>query len=177
MLNTLHIPVKIGLLGLVLSAALCAEDRFVAKVEGDVAQVARRHNLVIVKSLIGSGSGVYVLQAPKGTDGNQVLRNLASEFGVKAVEREKPLKLPGLASKNTLSGLSRNAASSMWLDGTPKWYYTSIAEAAYINQQAGQIVNMQKAHTLATGEGAKVAVIDTGIDRTHIVLLGSVVDG
>jgi len=31
------------------------------------------------------------------------------------------------------------------LDGTPKWYYTSIAAAAYINQQAGVIVNLQKA--------------------------------
>src|SRR5207248_735159 len=62
-------------------------------------------------------------------------------------------------------------------DGTPKWYYTSIAAAAYINQQAGVIVNLQKAHTLATGEGARVAVIDTGIDRTHIVLWGSIVEG
>jgi len=58
----------------------------------------------------------------------------------------------------------------MWLDGTPKWYYTSIAAAAYINQTAGVIVNLQEGHTLATGEGAKVAVIDTAIDRTHIVL-------
>src|SRR5206468_2798275 len=103
-------------------------------------QVASRHNLSIVKSLGGSGTGVHVLQAPKGSDGRQVLRNLVADAGVKTVEPEKPVGLPGVSSKNTLSTLTRPAAASMWLDGTPQRYYTSFAAAAYINQQAGQII-------------------------------------
>ena len=79
MFKKLHIPAKIGLLGLILAASVWAEDRFVVKVNGDVNEVARRHNLSVAKSLGGSGAGVHVLEAPKGADRNQVLRELAAD--------------------------------------------------------------------------------------------------
>jgi subtilisin family serine protease len=46
-----------------------------------------------------------------------------------------------------------------------------------VNQTATDIVNMDKAHTLATGKGAVVAVIDTGVDFSHTVLSNSLVSG
>jgi subtilisin family serine protease len=177
MSKKLHIPILLSLVGLVASPAIYGEDRVVARVDGDVAAFARRHNLSVVKSLTGSGTGVHVLQAPAGRSAAQVLSELATDVTVSAAEPEKAVRLPGLSSTNPVSDLSRSTASSMWLDGTPKWYYTSFAAAAYINQQAGQIINLQRAHTLADGNGANVAVIDTGIDRTHIVLWGAIGDG
>src|SRR4051812_32051461 len=105
MLKNLHIPVRIGVLGLAISTLVCAEDRFVVKTNSDVTPIARRYNLSVVKSLVGSGFGVHVLQAPKGTNAQQLLHNLAAEPAVRAAEQEKPLKLPGLSSKNAVSGL------------------------------------------------------------------------
>jgi len=50
------------------------------------------------------------------------------------------------------------------------------AASAYVNQPATDVINMDKAHTLATGQGV-VATIDTGADFTHSVLKGSLVSG
>jgi subtilisin family serine protease len=55
-------------------------------------------------------------------------------------------------------------------------YYNSYAPSAYVNQPATDVINMDKAHTLATGQGV-VATIDTGADFTHSVLKGSLVSG
>jgi subtilisin family serine protease len=154
-----------------------ADDRFVVKVDGDVTQVARRHNLSVVKSLIGSGAGVHVLSSPRGSDPRNVLQSLSQEASVRAAEKEKPLLLPGVNSKNTLNPSGSRLAPPVRLDGTPVFYYNSFAAASYVNQQAGAVINLAQAHGLADGNGAKVAVLDTGIDRFHPVLFMSVGEG
>src|SRR4051812_38112425 len=117
MLKLLHIPAKIGALALLLSSALLADDRFVVKVNGDVNQLAARNNLSVVKSLSGSGTGIHVLQAPRGASLLQVLRNLANDSLVAGAESEKPLVLPGLSSTSSpIPSASRN--TSPRLDGT-----------------------------------------------------------
>lgn len=175
MSRTRNIPAHFGVL-LLLATGAHAQDRFVVKVSGDVNDLARRHNLSVVKSLSGSANGIHVLEAPHGSNSQQVLRNLAYEAAVKTAESEAPVKLPGLSSKTSPHPVSASAASSR-LDGTPVMYYTSLAAAAYVNQQAGVVINLAKAHGLASGKGVKVAILDTGIDRTHPVLSHSVGDG
>ena len=176
MSTKLHLPAKFTLLSAILSASLLADDRFVVKVDGDVTQIARRHNLSVVKSLGGSGAGVHVLSAPKGSDSRTVLQGLSQEVAVRGVEKEKPLLLPGV-NKSSLNPSGSRLAEAIRLDGTPVFYYTSFAAASYVNQQAGVVINLAKAHTLADGKGAKVAVLDTGIDRFHPVLFSSVGEG
>jgi subtilisin family serine protease len=176
MLNRSHIPARLACLAVLLSAAASGEDRFLVKVTGDVAQIAQRNHLKIVKSFSGSGTGVYVLSAPDGSDAAYVLHNLANEAQVSSAEKEKPVKLPGLGSPVNPNPTA-NRLSSVRLDGTQLFYYNSFAAAAYVNQAAGQVVNLVQAHTLANGNGAKVAVLDTGIDRFHPVLVASTIDG
>jgi subtilisin family serine protease len=176
MLKRSYTPVRLACLAVLLSAVASGEDRFLVKITGDVTQIAQRNHLKVVKSLSGSASGVYVLSAPSGSDAQHVLRNLANEAFVSSAESEKPVKLPGLGSPiNPNPTASR--LSAVRLDGTSTFYYNSFAAASYVNQAAGQIVNLVKAHSLADGKGAKVAVIDTGIDRFHPVLYTSIGDG
>ena len=73
----MHIPARIGAL-LLLATGAFAADRFVVKVSGDVNDLARRHNLRVIKSLIGSANGIHVLEAPQGSSSQQVLSSLAS---------------------------------------------------------------------------------------------------
>jgi subtilisin family serine protease len=176
MSKTPYIPVKVLFVAGLLTVGAFGQNRFLVKVTGDIAQVAQRNHLTIIRSLGGSASGVHILSGAKGDDPQEVLRSLAAEGAVRSVEREKPMRLPGLSSPlNPNPTLSR--LTSTRLDGTATFYYTSLAAAAYVNQQAGQTVNLAKALTAATGAGVTVAMIDTGIDRTHPVLAFSVGDG
>lgn len=177
MLKNLHIPPRVALFAALLSLPAFAQDRFVIKADGDVNTIARRLSLTVIKSLGGSGAGVHVVSGPRGRDAQSVLRDLAQESAVRSVEKEKPLLLPGIGSKANPNPAGSRLAPPARLDGTLNFYYNSFVAAAYLNQQAATVINMTKAHTLADGSGAKVAVLDTGIDRWHPVLFLSVGEG
>src|SRR5690349_9176576 len=108
----LHNSGKLTLLAFLLSASLTAGDRFVVKVDGDIASLAQRYNLRVLKSLTGSGSGVHVVSAPDGADGSLVLRNLKLDAQVRGAEPEKPLLLPGLSSKKSTNPTGSRLAPS-----------------------------------------------------------------
>ena len=175
MFKRLHIPAGLAGLALLGSAAF-GEDRVLVTVAGDVHQLAQRHHLGIVRSLPGTGRGVHVVSVPPGSDVQQVMRQLAGEASVRSVEPDKPMKLPGLSSPINPNPTG-SRLSSVRLDGTQVYYFNSFAAAAYVNQQAATVINLAKAQTLANGDGVKVAIVDTGIDRTHPVLANSIGDG
>ncbi|MBS1856709.1 MAG: S8 family serine peptidase [Acidobacteria bacterium] len=176
MLTTPSTPVRLATLALLLPAAVFAQGRFLVKVRGDIGPVAQRNQVTVLKALSGSASGMYVLSAPRGADARQLLRNLAADAAVQSAEPEKPVKLPGLASSVNPNPSGIPSASTR-LDGTPVFYYNSFAAAAYVNQQAGAIVGLARAHALSDGSGIRVAVIDTGIDRFQPVLFTSIAEG
>jgi subtilisin family serine protease len=176
MLKTPSRPVKFLILAGLLSAEAFGQNRFLVRVTGDVGQIAVRNRLSVIRSLGGSATGVHVLSGTAADDPQLVLRSLATEAEVKSAESERPMRLPGLSSRINTNPTSSRLTTTR-LDGTPTSYYTSMAAAAYVNQQAGQIVNLARALTAVTGEGVTVAIIDTGIDRTHPVLALSVGNG
>ena len=55
-----------------------------------------------------------------------------------------------------------------WAIGTPQ---------AYAAQWAPQAMRLAEAHTMATGTGIRVAIIDTGVDRSHPLLAGRLLPG
>jgi subtilisin family serine protease len=171
----LYILARIGLpLTLCLSAGF-AEDHFLIHSNSDVAEIARRHGLTVIKSLAGSGNGNHVLSS-NGQNPGDVMRGLAADAGVETVESDKPVVLPGIHNAAPVHPAGAPSGAALPLDGTKSWYYTSFAANSYLTQPAAQLIQVEKAHTISTGQ-AKVAVIDTGIDRTNLVLASSVGEG
>src|ERR1035441_9056271 len=162
MLRGLHIPVRLAFVAELFSFGAFAEDRYVVKVTGDVNAIAQRHGLQVVKTLTGSASGHYVLSS-SNLDPATVLRNLKMEFAVRTAEPDVPVQLPGITAKTQVhpasaGGTFQKISSSMVM------YYRAAAPSAYVTQAAGTVINLVKAHGLATGNGAVIATIDTGVD-------------
>lgn len=169
-----HTSLRIALLMALFALGVFAEDRYLVKVTGDVNAIAKRHGLVVVKSLTGSAAGRHVL-ASTGADPKTVLRNLLSEFAVNSAETEQPVRLPGIQAAGAVHPAAAPAAASS-ISSTLIRYYGSYAASAYVNQPATDVINMDLAHTLATGAGI-VATIDTGADFSHSVLRNSLTWG
>jgi subtilisin family serine protease len=62
-------------------------------------------------------------------------------------------------------------------DKTLVKYYGTSAWDAYVNQPAAFVIKLAQAHYFATGSGAVVAVLDTGVDLSQPVLANSLVAG
>ena len=174
MSRRLHNPVRIALLVALTTLGGFAEDRYLVKVNGDVNAVAQRHGLTVVKSLTGSAAGRHVLSS-KGAPPQSVLSDLIGEAAVNSAETEKPVRLPGIKPAAPVHPSNSPAGSTSFSSSLIR-YYNSFAASAYVTQPATQVINMDQAHTLATGKGT-VATIDTGVDFTHSVLRGSLNPG
>jgi subtilisin family serine protease len=173
MSRRLHISVRLALLAALCCLGAFAQDKYFVKVTGDVNGIARRHGLAVVRSLTGSASGYHVLSS-SGVDPRIMLHNLSMESAVNSAEAEKAVHLPGIHPGSSIHPAC--ASSGVRFSSTMIRYYNSYAPSAYVNQPATDVINMDKAHTLATGQGV-VATIDTGADFTHPVLKGSLVSG
>jgi subtilisin family serine protease len=169
-----HTLLRIALLTALFTLGAFAEDRYLVKVTGDAQAIAKQHGLTVVKSLTGSAAGRHVL-ASTGADPQTVLRNLLSEFAVNSAEVEQPVRLPGINPASAVHPAGAPAGASS-ISSTLVRYYGSYAASAYVKQPATDVINMDLAHTLATGAGI-VATIDTGADFTHSVLWGSLTRG
>jgi subtilisin family serine protease len=96
-----------------------------------------------------------------------LLNSLLGHAGVVAAEPDQQLHVMQSGSLTAPSGL---------FDTTPVSYYGTTVWSGYANQPAVQIVDLHGAQSLGTGSGI-VAVIDTGVDPTHPVLQGVLVQG
>ena len=172
MLGKIHISVRLALAATLFSFGVFAQDHhYVVRVTGDVNAIAQRHGLKVVKPLQGSASGHYVL-ASSNLNPETVLRNLKMEFAVQSAETDSAVQLPGITAARPVHPASAGGAPAP-ISSSMVRYFTTNAPSAYVGQPAGNVVNLVKAHGLATGDGAVIATIDTGADLTHPVLQGS----
>jgi subtilisin family serine protease len=164
MLKTLHMLTRISLLMGLLSLTAWAEDRYVVHLgQNDANAVAARHGMTVVKSLKGSGTGVHVLSAPRNSDSWKIMQDLATDTAVQSAEKDSPILLPGIKAAAMVHPSSA-PAPAFPLDGTPTFYYRSLAANGYINQPAASLIKVSDAHQKSTGQGT-VAVLDTGSVR------------
>ena len=99
---------------------------------------------------------IYRLKVIGAARVNDVVAALALEPSVMIAEPNATQRSPE-ARKNVA-----------WAIGTPQ---------AYAAQWAPQAMRLAEAHTMATGEGIRVAIIDTGVDRSHPLLAGRLLPG
>jgi subtilisin family serine protease len=176
MLNTLHTLTRISLLMGLLSLTAGAEDHYVVHLgHNDAQSVAARHGMTVVKSLTGSGTGVYVLSAPRNAESWKAIQDLAADTAVESAETDSPILLPGLKAAASVHP-STAPKAGFPMDATPTFYYRSLAANGYVNQPAASLIKVSDAHKESAGKGT-VAVLDTGIDKLQPVLAGSVASG
>ena len=73
-----------------------------------------------------------------------------------------------LAEPNTTNASPEARKNAVWAIGNPQAYAAQWAPAA---------LGLRAAHELSTGAGTRVAVLDTGVDRTHPALAGRLLPG
>jgi subtilisin family serine protease len=167
---------RASLLAILLAVPGIAEDHYLVRLHdaSSIGQVCHDHGVDLVKTLSGSGTGLFVVGAPSGPSSIGVARALATDPSVSSVEPDFQVALPEVAggpvrSQSNLPVLVNPTQSSS--------YYGSVAWGPYVNQPASWIMGVSVSHWLATGSGVVVALIDTGIDPNNLVLQPSLIAG
>lgn len=133
-----------------------------------IAEVNGAYGTSTIRALLNS-AGIYLLQTPVGMDAGQLKQRMESDLRLAYVD----YNYIGFAPEALASGIFG------WPEGEPdprqlyEWEWGGSDYARYYHQPAVQRTNLAIAQAVATGAGATVAVLDTGIDLNHPVLSGS----
>src|SRR5260370_4398179 len=152
-----------------------AQQRYIVRTTGGINSVLNlclSANCQVQGSLDGPGGQTYVvtstgniLQALIGG----VVNLLEALLGIQSIEADRALPIPLPPINNAPYGLT---------DTTPVSYFGSVVTHGYAAQTAGQIIRLTDAHKGfgISGSGV-VAVIDTGVDVNHPVLVPVLLPG
>jgi len=166
------------LLALPLAAVSLAEDRYILNLRNgsDIHQVVQSHGLRLVKALKGSGNGLYVVEVPTGALNGFAAHALAADPAVSSMESDQQVALPELAGAPVRPN-GQSTLPPLFSPSVNVPYYGSTAWDPYVNQPAAWMIGLGTAHLMATGKGAVVAVIDTGVDPHNLVLQPVLLNG
>ena len=152
-----------------------AQQRYIVRTTGGLNSVLNLRlsaNCQVQGSLDGPVGQTYlvtstgnILQALIGG----VVNLLEALLGIQSIEADRALPIPLPPINNAPYGLT---------DTTPVSYFGSVVTHGYAAQTAGQIIRLTDAHKGfgITGSGV-VAVIDTGVDVNHPVLVPVLLPG
>ena len=130
-------------------AAAAGPDLVVQLRDGaSVQALAARHRLTVLEQF--GKRPIWRLRGAAGANPARLLKAVGDEPGVQFVELNTGNQIPG----------GRNV--SVWAIGGDV--------GTYVGQWAPVALRLPEAHAVTTGEGTRVAVLDTGVDLTHPVL-------
>lgn len=124
----------------------------------------------VVTGLGDPDGQLFLVTFPSVLDPITGILRLSLQTGILSVEIDQPVNTQPAYASNTPNYLT---------DKTPVSYYGTTAWRGYITQPGNQLVRTNQMHSAfnAAGAGVIVAVIDTGVDPTHPVLKGVLVNG
>jgi subtilisin family serine protease len=145
------------------SGSSSVAPRVVVKVNPstDVNRLASRAKLTVVRPILPS-RGIYLL-------GPVSLAQLKPNDSKKSTK--DLVKLPGVvyAEAETTAPVQDDQFHA-WVEGS--WTGAGTDPAAWTNQPGFAYLNLNQVHQIATGKGAKVALLDTGVDLDQPFLAG-----
>jgi len=148
-----------------------AQNRYIVQSNGGLGSVLNLCGLLgcQVQGNLDGNVGKTFLVTSAGNLITGVLTVVEQLLGIVSIEADRALPLPRVHVNNIPSGL---------YDSAPVNYYGTVAWHGYTLQPAAQIIRLQDAQSgfKVSGTGI-VAVIDTGVDTTHPVLVPVLLPG
>lgn len=138
----------------------------------DPLEVVKPYGLVIAQPLVPS-RGIYVLELGAGSRGATSKDRLkAAKAAAAALDKSSSVSYAEVAPSSTFGDDGRVHAFPRGA-----WSPVSGGVEAWTDQEGLRYLQLGRAHSLTTGAGVKVAVIDTGADLTHSYLAGHLAGG
>ncbi len=137
---------------------------FEATTPAQVQTIAARHGLTVLERI--EGTGIARARIPQGANVGQILASLRTDPDVVQSEPNFLLQMPEVAQKTVI-----------FIDQKTVIFIDGSSPAAYFDQSAGARIGLAAAHRIARGAGVTVAIIDTGVDRTHPALRNRLAPG
>jgi subtilisin family serine protease len=124
----------------------------------------------VVTGLGDPDGQLFLVTLPAILDPVTGLLRLNLQTGILSVELDQLVNTQPASASSTPTYLT---------DKTPVSYYGSTVWHGYVAQPGNQLIRTSRTHSAfnAAGAGVIVAVIDTGVDPTHPVLQGVLVNG
>lgn len=167
---------------LILTAMACiliaagmgkAQENYILETSpASVDTVASKYSLTVETPVDDLHPGIVLVSAPTGT----IQSIVANDPSVEKFELDQAVNAP-----ESITGLNLNQSSAPMLSAlgnvTLTTFYGVQAWTGYVNQPAGQLINLSSAQSdYGTGSGI-VAVIDDGVDPNQPVLKSVLVPG
>lgn len=175
MKRSLQILALLAVMATVGVSPAAAQNRYIVRTNGglnSVLQLCLSANCQVQGSLDGSVGQTFLVTSTENLLANLLngaLNLLETLLGIESVEADRLLPIPQKSMTTIPSGLYDNA---------PVNYYGTVVTHGYAAQPAAQIIRLgdaQRGFNL-TGTGI-VAVIDTGVDTSHPVLVPVLLPG
>ncbi|MCX6598078.1 MAG: S8 family serine peptidase [Acidobacteria bacterium] len=153
----------------------CAEVRYLLELApgASATPLLARYGLAVIRSSANATETELAVSAPAALSA-ALLKQLASEPGVRQVEAEQVVRAPEAEN----SAAPTLQVLGPWFPLRLKLpFYGNQVQAGYLLQPAAAIIRTDEAHRRFGAGRSIVAIIDTGVDFAHPALRGSLLPG
>lgn len=139
--------------------------------------VVARHGLVVYRILRNDLiDRIVVVSGPPSVTAADIANEVGNDDDVIGFEPDVNVRVPELAASPTLSQ-STAAILEQLNTSTVVDFFGTPSLSAYVTQPAGPIIRLPEARGYGLTGLSPVAIIDTGVDGSHPLLQGVMVDG